>query len=146
MLHPNAPVTTSPLWRRVAAAITDGLILTLASVLLPQFGTGLTLVYYLFGNSYGETPGKRMFALKIIDDRGERPGLRRGIARSIVTILTFIGLVLDWPLGVFVLFALAQTIGDLFAFWHTERRTIWDRLAGTRVIMRTESIERMPIL
>jgi uncharacterized RDD family membrane protein YckC len=75
-------------------------------------------VYYCyFPSSFGQTPGKMMKGLVVLDDSGRLPSLRKSMGRWIGYLLSFL------PLGV--------------GFWvHSipkNRRTWHDQLAGTDV-------------
>lgn len=93
----------------------------LAWVLLLAFLVPLViaLVYWSVCNSLGRSVGKRVAGTRIVNRRGGRPGIWRGLLR------TFSALFLSAPF-----FAL----GYLWAFWDPQRRTWHDMIAGTRVI------------
>jgi uncharacterized RDD family membrane protein YckC len=78
----------------------------------------LTTVYRWIWNALGWSPGKRLLGLRTIDARGEAPGLRKGLLRAGVAVVS------DLPLW----------LGYAAAGWDRERRTWHDRIAGTWVV------------
>jgi uncharacterized RDD family membrane protein YckC len=66
----------------------------------------------------GGTPGKRLCKLRVISDTGENLGWGKAIGRVAAEILT----------------QLTFSIGYIIAAFDIEKRTIHDRIAGTRVV------------
>jgi serine/threonine-protein kinase len=99
------------------------------------------LLMGLIDGRFGTTPGKKLLQLRTLDGRGDPPGLKLGLLRTIVK---------SW--GPLVLAASGDAFGDsgplgvvqgiLFVGWLAtsaavffgQRRALHDRLAGTRVV------------
>jgi len=77
-------------------------------------------------NSLGASPGKWTLGMRIIDERGSRPGLARGLVRSVVAYFSWM---IFW-------------LGYLWAAWEPRGRTWHDLAAGT-VVIRTEVVDRI---
>ena len=121
---------------RFVAKILDSLILaalgfvvgiTMASVASGSFvqiganlaGNALSLIYSIsFLGWRGQTPGKMAMKIKVVSPDGSPIGWGKAVGRPFAEILS--GCLL--------------AIGYLIAFWDNEKRTLHDRLAGTRVI------------
>lgn len=69
-------------------------------------------------NAQGWSPGQRLLNLRVLNTYGEPPGLSAGLTRTLAAIVSLT------PLG----------LGSFWALWDHDRRTLYDRLAGTRVI------------
>ena len=76
---------------RFFAFIIDNLIILaggtvlFAIVEIPALGLLITIPYYVgFTYKIGQTPGKRLLGLLVVDDNGTIPGLRRVILREVV--------------------------------------------------------------
>lgn len=97
------------LWRRVAALLTDMLLLWLmGSLLCLMFfdalaemgkwgiliGATSAMTYATVLDADGGTFGKRLFGLSIVDVDGHAPGWRRALVRNLVRVLPWF--VLDW--------------------------------------------------
>jgi uncharacterized RDD family membrane protein YckC len=67
-------------------------------------------------NAQGWSPGQRLLNLRVLNSYGEPPGLRAGLTRTLAVIGSLLAL------------------GALWSLWDHDRRTLYDRLAGTRVI------------
>lgn len=96
-------------------------------------GLALSIVFLLMTAYLGATPGKLALGLRITTDDGATtpPGLRRAFLRFLpqfADALPGIGQVLS---ALFPIAALIMVITD-----HDERRSIYDRIAGTRVVHR----------
>ena len=114
-------------WERFVAALIDGIILSVVSAMfsflfIPMaFGCGLFafwIYHWLFTGIKGQTPGKMVLGIKVVDVNGDRPGLGTAALREIVgkTIST-LGLLLGF---------LFIGISDTKRGWH-------DEIAGTFV-------------
>ena len=92
----------------------------LPMAILARFGSFvLTGAYYTYcWVTYGATPGKRALGLKVIDQAGGPLTWGQAIGRYLGTILS----------------AMIMGIGFLMAAFDDQKRTLHDRLAGTRVI------------
>lgn len=78
----------------------------------------LQFIYNLVWNAIGWSPGKRMLRMRTVDAGGNPPGLRRGVARTLGSVLSgsFFGLGYAW------------------AIWDREHRTWHDHIAKTYVV------------
>ena len=81
------------------------------------FGVGITLTVFFLGR-FGATPGKMVLRLKVVRPGGEP-----------ISYLHAAGRYLAENVSVMTLY-----IGYLIAAFDSERRTLHDRIAGTRVI------------
>lgn len=126
----------APLGARFLAALLDGvflyvvaLLFTAAFLLLPASGaSGLLLVflavvevgyYWVPTALWGQTLGKRLLGIKVVDAEGEPPGWGRAAMRELV----------GKPLS-----GLSLGLGFLAALFHPERRALHDLVGGTRVV------------
>lgn len=99
----------------------DALLPQLAPMLLLSFVIPflIALIYWSVCNTLGTSIGKRVAGIRIAGPRGGRPGVARGLLR------TMTALVLSGPvLG----------LGYLWAFWQPRRRMWHDMIAGTYVV------------
>ena len=97
----------------------------------------LTLGFDWICFSAGWSPGMRLLRIRIVRaDNGREPGVRRGLVRTLGSVLSQI------PIGIgFV------GIGHLWAAWHPRRQTWHDMMARTYVVLAppaTPVIERPP--
>lgn len=115
-------------WIRVAAALIDSvLILVLVALLGRIFGVAGVFVAYLFGVLYyvlltsmqGQTLGKMIVGIQVVDAQGSIPGLGTVLLREIV--------------GKFIS-GLFFDLGYLWVAWDREKRGWHDHIAGTFVI------------
>ena len=104
---------------RVAQVPPVGLISGVSYMLAFLVGIGL-LYATCFTGTTGQTPGKMLVGLRVVDTRGNPPGAGRALLRSILALLglAFLGL------------------GAVPIFLDPARRAAHDRLVGTRVIRR----------
>ncbi len=152
----DAPATFTPcsLRRRLAGVAIDqalvwGVMLVLASIALgvagveeePAPGTreasifqaiGLVslvapFLYFWAWNSAGFSPGKRLLRLRVVDEHGLRPGVMRGFARTVASLLV--------PLSLGIAYAsLAWDVGVRRPLAEGHRQAWHDRLSGTFVV------------
>jgi uncharacterized RDD family membrane protein YckC len=114
---------------RLVAAIIDGVILNIVSlvlyVVLKSAGSGLGLILglayftYFEGSPSGQTPGKRVMGIRVIDFRtggalGYGKALLRWVGRIVSTIVCL--------------------LGYLWMLWDNERQTWHDKIAETVVV------------
>jgi uncharacterized RDD family membrane protein YckC len=99
------------------SAMLDGS--TVGEALLLLGGLLLLLYFFLFHSVRGQTPGKRLLGLLVIDVYGERPGLARTLLRT----------------SGYVLSAALFSLGFLWIGFDRERRALHDWLAGTYVVL-----------
>lgn len=76
--------------------------------------------YWTVSNALGASPGKLAVGIRIVRQDGRRPGVGRGLARTVVSIAS------AWALG----------LGYFWAFWDQQRQTWHDKAAGTYVMRR----------
>lgn len=79
---------------------------------------GLAVLWQLFGNLAGGTPGKKLLGLAVVAADGSFPGFFRALARAF-------GWVLSTPLANF---------GFVVALFHPKTRALHDMIAGTYVV------------
>ena len=115
---------------RLVAAIIDGVIigvaeLILATIITPQVGYGLGLVGglfyagYLEGSPSGQTIGKKVMGIRVIDFSAGGPiGFGRGVVRYLGKIVSSI------PCG----------LGYLWMLWDKEKQCWHDKIATTVVV------------
>jgi uncharacterized RDD family membrane protein YckC len=117
-------------WQRFGAAILDGLILAIPSIILvlilgrtagQALQTLLSLAYFTYfeGGPTGATLGKRALGIRVYDLRQGGPiGYGRGFVRWISRILSTIPILL----------------GYFWMIWDGEKQTWHDKLAGSVVV------------
>jgi uncharacterized RDD family membrane protein YckC len=116
-------------WKRAGAILLDVLIVMIAVQLLRGFdrdmadflGAPAVLAYYalLEGGVRGQTIGKRVFGLRVIDlAHGGSIGNVRGVIRNLVRVLSW----------------LAFGLGYLWMLWDREKQTWHDKAAGSVVV------------
>jgi uncharacterized RDD family membrane protein YckC len=128
---PEAVIEYMGFWIRFGAAIIDGVILLIISSILSilarftyglgsMFGIFLPLLYYwLFTGLKGQTPGKMVLGIKVVNARGERPGLGVAAMREILGKL---------------ISAIALCLGFLWIAWDREKQGWHDKIADTHVV------------
>jgi uncharacterized RDD family membrane protein YckC len=114
---------------RLVAAIIDGLILDVIAfvlyIVLKSAGSGLSLILglayftYFEGSPSGQTPGKRVMGIRVIDFRtGGALGYGKALLRWVGRIVSTI----------------ACLLGYLWMLWDKERQTWHDKIAETVVV------------
>lgn len=98
------------------SALLDGNPVGEALVIL--CGILLLLYFFMFHALRGQTPGKRMLGLAVIDVYGERPTMTRALLRTVGYLLS----------------ALLFSLGFLWIGFDREKRALHDWLAGTYVV------------
>ncbi len=89
----------------------------------------LVLAYFvLFTGLRGQTPGKMLLGIRVVDERGALPGLRRAIMREIIGKL----------ISSTILY-----IGFLAPLWDRQRQAWHDKIAGTYVVPAAGSDRRV---
>jgi len=119
-------------WQRVGAAILDGLVLLIPSIILlvifkqgalyQGLSTLVSLAYFTYfeGGPTGQTLGKKALGIRVYDFRqgASSIGYGRGFLRQIGKYLSAI------PLG----------LGYLWMLWDKEKQCWQDKIAGTVVV------------
>jgi uncharacterized RDD family membrane protein YckC len=98
------------------AALLDGN--SASESLLAISGILFFLYFFLFHAMRGQTPGKQLLGLRIIDGYGGRPGLLRTLVRT----------------ASYLLSALPCSLGFVWIGFDRERRALHDWIAGTYVV------------
>jgi uncharacterized RDD family membrane protein YckC len=161
MAAPFTKYVLASFWRRAFALLIDGIVVLVAGGLVSLFvrGTGshvnLDLArvaigagYFIYFNGRGDTMGKSLMGIRVVDSAGNPPGIRRGAIRYVIPGLATIagsslivvpGFLdpLDALLAAFVIW-----VGLLFLWmydylqmiWHPQKQTLHDLMAGTYVI------------
>jgi uncharacterized RDD family membrane protein YckC len=113
---------------RLAAAIIDSLITGIPAAIItsftdiPALGTVLSVVYYvIFTYAKGQTPGKMLLGLHVVDVNGNRPNLKQVLMREVI------GKAIS---------ALALLMGYLWIIWDHRKRGWHDYIGGTYVVKR----------
>ncbi len=133
MARPSGP--RAGFWRRFAATLIDGLLYGIPVALLVALledgyeqntSNGLTwlvgLVYYsYFEGSTGQTPGKRLLGIRVVD-AGASDGRPIGYGRAAIRFLMS------------VISGLALLIGYLWMLWDREKQTWHDKVASAYVV------------
>ncbi len=131
---------------RFGASIIDNLILLVASVILlaiveiPALGLVITVPYYvLFTYKLGQTPGKRLLGLQVVDADGTIPDFRRVLLREFVAKSVPSMLLLAGPFSILFLVAGYITgtfllLGYLWIARDRQKRGWHDYIAGTYVV------------
>jgi uncharacterized RDD family membrane protein YckC len=93
---------------------------TLHQLLVFQMISNGGLVLYMTGflAAHGQTPGKALMRLRVVEESGRKPSLLNSFLRSVVLIFS---------IGLFFL-------PLVFAFFNPQRRTVHDLIAGTYVV------------
>ena len=121
-------------WIRGAAWAVDTGILTVIQLLLTAgFGdlgaTGLLLLFayrVLFTGLKGQTPGKMLLRIKVVDERGRVPGIGRALVREVPG-----RLISEISLG----------LGYAWAAWDDKKQAWHDKLARTYVVRKAVSTQ-----
>lgn len=98
----------------------------LGKAALLMFGLAAFLYFFLFHAARGQTPGKRLLSIAVIDGYGERPSLGRTLARTAACIAS----------------ALPFALGFVWIGFDREKRALHDWLADTYVVSgRTRKVQ-----
>lgn len=116
---------------RLGAAIIDSLITGVPAAIItsftdiPALGTVLSVAYYvMFTYARGQTPGKMLLGLHVVDENGQRPNLKQVLLREVV------GKAIS---------ALALLVGYLWIIWDHRKRGWHDYIGGTFVVKRKQN-------
>lgn len=91
-------------------------LMLILGVLIPVV---IAMAYWCVCNIRGTSIGKYAAGIRIVDARGQRPGVTRGIGRTLAAF--FLSTPLLW-------------LGYWWAFWQPQHRTWHDMIAGTYVV------------
>ncbi len=129
--EPTVTTTESPhyagFWLRAGSLLIDGVVVAVVELLLAVLlgiGEGSVVVfvfvfaYYILGTAWGATLGKYVLRLRVVNVRGEAPGLASSLVRSVVVAVS----------------ALALLVGYLWMIWDRDKQTWHDKAAKTYVI------------
>jgi uncharacterized RDD family membrane protein YckC len=117
-------------WRRLAAKLIDGILLSIADVVLAlifprgvYYALALILNYgyytYMEGRPQGQTLGKMALGIRVYDfARGGPIGYGRAFIRQLAQILS----------------AIPLCLGYLWMLWDGEKQTWHDKIAGSVVV------------
>lgn len=117
-------------WVRVLAAIIDAIITGVAAAILarfipiPFFGSLVSVVYYVvLTAARGQTIGKMVLHIKVVDAEGNIPNLRSVLLREVL------GKVIS---------GLAFLLGYVWVAWDPRKRAWHDYIGGTYVVRTPE--------
>lgn len=137
--HEAAGLPIASFWRRALGMAIDTAVLALVLAVLgvtlgltPTLAAGegeatvlylvnllLQVGYYWVWNSIGWSPGKRVVGLRIVVEEGGPPGVERGFARTVGSLVS----------------GLVFLLGYLWALWDARTQTWHDKMAGTYVVI-----------
>ncbi len=117
-LTPNGDISSEQAVALALQAGVFGLGLALASVLAKW------AYFVLFTGLKGQTPGKMVVGLRVVDDRGNVPGIARAIMREVV--------------GKFIS-GLVLNLGYLWVIWDGQKQGWHDKIADTYVVRVTRT-------
>jgi uncharacterized RDD family membrane protein YckC len=113
-------------WVRFSAIIIDGIVLSVVSFVFyfifmgPFIALLISFLYHwLFIGLKGQTLGKMVLGIKVIDENGDIPGLGKAAMREVV--------------GKFVS-AITLYIGFLWIAWDKKKQGLHDKIAETYVV------------
>ena len=115
--------------RRFVAYLVDAVLLTAVSSIflvvdqtiasIVNLALGLVYFGYLEGSASGQTVGKKLLGIRVIDYRGGGPlGFGRGLIRYVGSIIS----------------AILCVLGYLWMLWDREKQTWHDKIATTVVV------------
>lgn len=114
----------------VLSSISEGLAVAVAVILgLAAYFGGLVWFMLLEAGPYGQTPGKRMLNIRVVDTRGQTLSKGSSVGRYFAKIISYMPLY----------------IGFLWPLWDKERRTFHDMILDTRVIRAGDSPPLMAV-
>ena len=135
---------------RIGAFVIDNLILLIAGTILfaiveiPALGLLVTVPYYVvFTYKLGQTPGKRLLGLQVVNSEGSIPNIRSVLLRELVAKSVPSMFLLAGPFSV-VFFAAGYITGTLLLVGYlwigrdSRKRGLHDYFAGTFVIKRAQ--------
>jgi uncharacterized RDD family membrane protein YckC len=157
-------------WRRLGALLCDAIVLGLIGFLVGVvlfeplarmgfyarlIGFAIALAYFGIGNSrlaQGQTPGKRLLSLRVVDARGEPLSLPRSLLRYIVLGTPFFlsGLPVTTPmalvyaLGLVILGSMLSTV-YLYVFNRRTRQALHDLAVGSYVVWTEPAATPVPV-
>ena len=145
----------APFGRRLVAAILDGVFLLLVPAVFGGLLASLPfqqlpIINALYSVGFiaaGATPGMHLLKVRVIDNAGNPPGVRRSIVRYIIPALSWIpwlvifsspGFFLDHGIPVLIVLGAALIVlgilDPLWMIWDAQKQTLHDKLAATYVV------------
>ena len=113
-------------WIRGVAFVIDAILIGVVRAIvtavsgLPVLGSIISILdYVLFIGLKGQTPGKKVFGIEVVNSQGNAPGIVRAVLREIL------GKIIS---------ALAILIGFFWIAWDPRKRGWHDYIAGTYVV------------
>ncbi len=115
-------------WPRLGAALIDGIILLVVAIILAVITAGLSvyaqwlidiLYYVLLTGLRGQTLGKQLLGIRVVNRNGEVPGIGRAILREVI--------------GKFVS-TIVLLLGYIWVLFDRRKQGWHDKIAGTYVI------------
>jgi len=125
-IEPAIAVEYIGFWTRFIAAIIDAIVVWFLISILNFFISllmvslvGSLLYYWLFTGLKGQTPGKMLVGIKVVNTQGDRPGLASAALREIP------GKIIS---------AIVFCLGFLWIAWDMQKQGWHDKLAATYVL------------
>jgi uncharacterized RDD family membrane protein YckC len=131
-------VEFAPRWRRLVAFVLDFLFICIVNGLFFNLGdawwlgVAFQVAYMTVGNVVGLTPGKYYLRTMTVRRDGSRPGLWRGVVRSLWLIVPSALLLASPTAGSIVL--AGALLGNLLVLTRDDNRSAYDLIAGTWVV------------
>lgn len=105
----------------VGVAADSGILIGLAALLYLAGFIALLYITFVGIGKYGQTPGKRMQGVKIVDANGSPIGVGGAVIRYIVQQISN-AIVCGLP------------IGSLWMLWDAEKKTLYDKILNSQAI------------
>lgn len=114
------------LWRRFFAYLLDGWVLFILTLGVGWF------IWFFFTAPQGQTPGKRLLGIRVLNTQGTRVTARRMWAREVLIKIVFYGIALG--LGAAIIIGVLLWYYYLRAFWDKDKQTQHDKWLNTFVV------------
>jgi uncharacterized RDD family membrane protein YckC len=138
-----ADVEYAGFWIRFAAFFIDWVITLAVGVLIglagiPIIGPLFIISYFVgFTAKRGQTPGKLILRIQVVDAGGEVPRLRAVLQREALRALIIVFILLGEAINdLFVLISLVGLVGYLWVAWDAQKRGWHDYIGRTYVVRR----------
>jgi uncharacterized RDD family membrane protein YckC len=118
--YPNGELETATPLRRLGGFVLDRLLFVLT------LGIGW-LIWSAVVWQRGQSPGKQLLRMYIIQQDGTRAGGWYTFLREIIVKVLVVSFLSVITLGLF------HIIGALWCTWDAERQTLWDKMVGTYI-------------